>query len=161
MNTLVSRKRALFSVYALLVGTAASLVVACGDDDDADDPTTIPGTGGSKATGGAGNEGGDAGSTATGGTSTGGTGGATGGSGGDAGDTGGVGGVGGAPDAPGGGGAGGEAGGASCEPQGEYECYPCAPTTIEQYLNQCSDAECAPFDNFDRIPGFDGTLPEL
>ncbi|MDQ2647440.1 MAG: hypothetical protein M3020_26795 [Myxococcota bacterium] len=60
-------------------------------------------------------------------------------------------------------GSGGEGGGgeANCEPQGEYNCYPCAPKTDEQYLNQCSDAECSPFDNAARIPGFTGTLPDL
>jgi hypothetical protein len=154
MNTLISRKRTRFGLCAVLAVTAASLVVACGDDED-EDGTTIPGTGGSRATGGGpGNEGGESGApTSTGGTSTAGAGGATG----DAGaaptagaDSGGSGGV-----------DGGEGGAASCEPQGDLDCYPCAPTTNEQFLNQCSDAECSPFDNGERIPGFNGTLPDL
>jgi hypothetical protein len=154
MNTLVSRTRTHFGIYAVLGVTAASLFVACGDDED-DAQTTIPGTGGSTTTGGRpGSEGGESGApTGTGGTSTAGAGGATG----DAGaaptagaDGGGSGGV-----------DGGEGGAANCEPQGELDCYPCAPKTNEQFLNQCSDAECSPFDNAERIPGFDGTLPDL
>jgi hypothetical protein len=150
MNTLVSTKRTSFGLYAVLAVTAASLFVACGDDED-DEQTTIPGTGGSTTTGGRpGSEGGESGApTSTGGTSTAGAGGAgaapTAGA-----DSGGSGGV-----------DGGEGGAANCEPQGDLDCYPCAPTTNEQFLNQCSDAECSPFDNAERIPGFDGTLPDL
>ena len=156
MNTLVSRKRTHFGLCAALTVTAASLVVACGDDED-DGGTTIPGTGGSTAIGGRpGSEGGESGAPAgTGGTLTAGTG--AGGATGDAGaaptagaESGGSGGV-----------DGGEGGAVSCEPQGELDCYPCAPTTNEQFLNQCSDAECSPFDNAERIPGFNGTLPNL
>jgi hypothetical protein len=157
MNTSISRKRTHFGIGAALALTAASLVVACGDDENDGGTTTIPGTGGSRATGGGpGNEGGESGARA----STGGTSGA----GGDNGATGGIATTAGA-DSGGSSGAGsgeGGAGGAgSCQPEGELDCYPCAPATNEQFLNQCSDAECAPFDNAERIPGFDGTLPDL
>lgn len=162
MSTSKIRTRASIVPYALFAFASAFAIAACGDDENGDDTPTIPGTGGSRPTGGndaggeaaagAGNEPG------TGGTSGGSTGGNTGGSsqagsgaGGEAGDN-----AGGSSD--GGTGAGGET---DCTPQGEYDCYPCEPKSDEQYLNRCSDAECSPFDNAERIPGFTGTLPDL
>lgn len=46
---------------------------------------------------------------------------------------------------------------------GENECWNCAPTSSNQLLNHCTDAECAPFDNVERLPLLhrDGTLPPL
>ena len=151
MNTPTSKYRALVGTYSLLAIAASTFAIACGDDEDNDDSTTIPSRGGSTASGGApAGEGGESGAPSGGRTPTGGTGGAASNqAGADAGGS------------DGGGGDLGAAGAVSCDPQGEYDCYPCAPKTNEQYLNQCSDTECSPFDNSERIPGFDGTLPEL
>ena len=166
MNTPKLKTRAVISAYVGLAILAGSLAVACGDDADGDDPNVIPGAGGKSGSGGTASAGdtSDAGATepGTGGTGGGSGGSGTGGSGGESTETGGSGGAAGGTE-PGTAGSGGEAGGGTenCDPQGEYECYPCAPKTNEQYLNQCSDAECAPFDNAERIPGFDGTLPDL
>jgi hypothetical protein len=156
MNAPKLKTRAVISAYVGFAILAGSLAVACGDDADGDDPNVIPGAGGKASAG----DTSDAGATepGTGGTGGGSGGSGTGGGGGEPTETGGSGGAAGGNEP----GSGGEAGGAeNCDPQGEYDCYPCAPKTNEQYLNQCSDAECAPFDNAERIPGFDGTLPDL
>lgn len=42
--------------------------------------------------------------------------------------------------------------GPSCS--GDGGCYSCAPTTDLQFLNHCTNSQCAPFDNHARIPGF-------
>jgi hypothetical protein len=161
MTTSKFQTRGRLIPYALFAALSAITAAACGDDEDGDDTTTIPGTGGSRPTGGsdaggetaagAGNEPGTGGASGgtTGGTNTGGA------------NDGGVGGAGEAGADSGGPSEGGSGGEADCSPQGDYDCYPCAPKTDEQYLNQCSDAECSPFDNAERIPGFTGTLPDL
>src|SRR5690348_10024989 len=33
-------------------------------------------------------------------------------------------------------------------------CYSCEPTNVSQLLNACTSAECIPFDNEERIPGY-------
>ncbi len=47
----------------------------------------------------------------------------------------------------------------------EYDggCYPCAPSTMDQWLNACTTASCIPFDNKARLPLLqqNGTLPPL
>lgn len=37
---------------------------------------------------------------------------------------------------------------------GTAACWQCPPTTNVQFLNRCTEAECAPFDNATRIPDF-------
>ncbi|MEO7109780.1 MAG: hypothetical protein ABI183_05040 [Polyangiaceae bacterium] len=39
------------------------------------------------------------------------------------------------------------------------QCYPCTPTNNDQLQNACTTSNCVPFDDFARIPGFDGGLP--
>ena len=160
--------RAVLGAYLALAIVAGSLAAACGDDADGDDPNLIPSTGGKSSTGGGGNVAGESSAGAGNEPGVGGNGGSDSGTGGAASETGGASGSGSGGEAGGGtepgvGGSGGEGGSGeeNCEPQGEYDCYPCAPKTDAQYLNQCSDAECSPFDNADRIPGFTGTLPDL
>jgi hypothetical protein len=165
MKTYRLNTRAVLGAYVALAVVAGSLAAACGDDADGDDPNVIPSTGGKSGSGG-GNAAGESSAGAGNEPGTGGSGGSDSGTGGAASETGGAdggGGEAGGGTEPGVGGSGGEGGGgeANCEPQGEYNCYPCAPETDEQYLNRCSDAECSPFDNADRIPGFTGTLPDL
>lgn len=50
---------------------------------------------------------------------------------------------------------------ASCVSDGG--CYACPPTTPTQFLNQCTTAACAPFDNRARLTRLlaDGGLPPL
>jgi hypothetical protein len=52
-----------------------------------------------------------------------------------------------------------------CDLAGDGGCYPCAPTTTTQFLNQCSGAQCSGFSNTARIPSndflSDGGLPPL
>jgi hypothetical protein len=54
----------------------------------------------------------------------------------------------------------GTAGGGSCT--GDAGCYACAPKTNEQFLNACTDSQCAPFDR-KRLTHLrpDGGLPPL
>ena len=33
-------------------------------------------------------------------------------------------------------------------------CYSCEATVVSQLLNACTSAECTPFDNEERIPGY-------
>jgi hypothetical protein len=40
-------------------------------------------------------------------------------------------------------------------------CWSCLPTTGPQFLNQCTASQCSPFDNFQRLPNYDGSLPPL
>ncbi|MBC8067641.1 MAG: hypothetical protein IAG13_04845 [Deltaproteobacteria bacterium] len=46
---------------------------------------------------------------------------------------------------------------------GENDCWQCDPNSSTQLLNQCTDAECSPFDNVARLPLLerDGSLPPL
>lgn len=46
---------------------------------------------------------------------------------------------------------------ASC--QGRDGCFCGTPTTNEQFLNQCTTAECIPFDNCDKLGTCDGGFP--
>lgn len=51
--------------------------------------------------------------------------------------------------------------GGSCV--GDGGCYACAPSSTEQFLNRCTRAACAPFNNAARLPLLraDGALPPL
>jgi hypothetical protein len=40
-------------------------------------------------------------------------------------------------------------------------CYKCAPTTNLEFLNQCTTSTCSPFNDFQRLPNYDGGLPPL
>lgn len=68
------------------------------------------------------------------------------------------------------GGSGNEGGQIDCEVRGERNCYRCEPHALdpapewpdavnEQFLNRCDDSLCSPFDNAERIEGWNGTLP--
>jgi len=73
---------------------------------------------------------------------------------------GGSGGAGGADDDAGAAGTGGKAGSGSSE--GPNGCYEGEPKESIQYLNRCTDSECEPFDNDERLPLLvDGKLPSL
>ncbi len=50
--------------------------------------------------------------------------------------------------------------GGSCDVDLHKVCYPCTPTTNEQFLNSCSGADCVPFDD-KRVTKLlaDGGLP--
>ena len=49
----------------------------------------------------------------------------------------------------------------SCDVDLGKACYPCTPTTNEQFLNACSGADCVPFDDGKRDKNLlaDGGLP--
>lgn len=132
MNT--RHKKSLGLTMTLLLALGAVAAQGCGGDDDDDDtPVIIAGRGGSGGTSGGSSEGGGTGEggDGTGNTGNGGTG-----------NTG-TGGTGGTGDTNG-------------------DCFT-DPQTVEgdvEFLNRCTDSRCSPFDNA-RIPGFDGTLPEL
>lgn len=156
--------KACLSGFALLV-SAALLSVACGDDSNnspsGEDPVL---TGGSSSSGGKG------------GTSNG-AGGENDGDGGTNNSSGGKGGKGGSSNSAGGTGATGGSGGSGgtppaqeCEPElnEDDECWVCPQlqpedTELEyrdeQFRKQCTDSTCEPFDNADRIPGFDPEDP--
>jgi hypothetical protein len=56
-----------------------------------------------------------------------------------------------------------EGGEAGCGVDITKVCYPCDPTTNEQFLNSCPDNNCIPFDST-RLTGLllpDGGLPPL
>lgn len=188
MTTLFFSKSRYSGVLGLLA-LSASVAQGCGSDSNpAPTPPTVTGgtnTGGSGAKGGSGDTGNESGTGAEGGTGTGakggtgtgakggtgtgakgGTGtGAKGGTGntgnesgtGNEGGTGDVSATGGTSNNQGGAGAGNE----SCDPVGDYACYPCPPTTNVQYLNRCNDTKCSKFDNATRIENYTGTLPPL
>jgi hypothetical protein len=40
-------------------------------------------------------------------------------------------------------------------------CWSCIPTTSPEFLNQCTGSQCSPFDNLQRLPDYDGSLPPL
>jgi hypothetical protein len=40
-------------------------------------------------------------------------------------------------------------------------CWSCTPTTTPEFLNQCTSSQCSPFDNWTRLPNYDGGLPPL
>lgn len=57
----------------------------------------------------------------------------------------------------GGGGGGGDGGGGQgggCT--GEDGCFACEPTENDHFLDACTDSQCAPFDNEERLPLYDG-----
>jgi hypothetical protein len=51
----------------------------------------------------------------------------------------------------------------NCDVDLGSQCYPCAPTTVIQFLNACTSATCVPFDDVTRVTGLlpDGALPPL
>lgn len=63
-----------------------------------------------------------------------------------------TGGEGGGGDGGGDGQGGGEGGGCT----GDEGCYACEPTENDHFLDACTDSQCAPFDNDDRLPLYDG-----
>jgi hypothetical protein len=59
------------------------------------------------------------------------------------------------------GGVGGQ-GGKGGSGDGDDECFDGEPEETEQFLNRCTDSECQPFDNAERLPLLkDGKLPAL
>jgi hypothetical protein len=151
-----------FGKVLFFVLAATGAAQACKDDaPDADAPTVTGGSGGSSGSsnqGGTNNRGGSSGTDNPGGENSGGTTNAGGTSGSSArGGTTSQGGTsprGGSSGTSNDGGVGNEGG------AGPDGCVR-NPTEPEDFLNRCTDARCAPFDNEARIPGFNGTLPEL
>jgi hypothetical protein len=129
------------SLLALGIVTILS-VVACGDDDPGDDSPVI-GTGRAGS-----NSGGRSGAPAGGAAGNGNEGGTGNVSGAD--NSGGTSAAGSANE--GGSGQGGEGGARDCVDD---------PVESEEFLNRCTQSRCAAFDNFARIEGFTGELPEL
>ncbi len=118
--------------------------------------------GGTGDTGANGGSGGKGGSSAKGGGGGKGGSGAKGGTGsGNTGNTGNTGNEGGSGNESGANNGGAGAGNVSCDPVGQYQCFPCPPTTNVEYLNRCNDTSCSKFDNATRIQNFNGTLPPL
>ncbi len=161
MNT--EQKKGLARTLLLALGVAA-IAQACGKETTPVDAPTITGgngNGGNSGTGGTrGGSSGTAGTDNPGGEHSGGSSGAGGTSGasgtantggtGNRGGTGGNSGTGTGAD----GGSGNEGG------AGPDGCVR-NPTEPEDFLVRCTHSRCAPFDNFERIPGFNGTLPDL
>jgi hypothetical protein len=40
-------------------------------------------------------------------------------------------------------------------------CWSCTPQTPTEFLNQCTSSQCSPFNNAQRLPDYDGSLPPL
>ncbi|HEX6273760.1 MAG TPA: hypothetical protein VFZ53_12000 [Polyangiaceae bacterium] len=144
----------------LLALAAAAIAQACGKDSNPDPgaPVITGGSSGSEGTGGrggSGNRGGTSGTGNEGGETSGGTSG-TSGSGGTTGGSS----NGGSGNRGGSGGTGNDGGTGNEGGDGPTDCVE-SPTRPEDFLNRCTDSRCAPFDNFARIPGYDGTLPDL
>jgi len=162
----------------LLLGLASAVAVACGEDNTNPDggeggsgggSSDIGDGGGEPNTGGGHTDGAGGGDTdGAGGSNTDGAGGgdAEGGNGGE-GNSGGTGGVivvppgdpndlPDCPDEPNETVSGGPIDGEDC-----WDFTVCEGTDTPQYLNQCSGTCVEPFDNFQRIDGFTGTLPNL
>ena len=154
MNTLQKRN---FGRTVLIALAAAGIAGACGKDNP---PVEAPvvGTGGNSGAGGRGGtngRGGTSGADNPGGESSGGSGGASGSGGkGGSGARGGAAGTGGTSGTGADGGTGNEGG------DGGSDCVR-NPTRPEDFLNRCTSSRCSPFDNFARIPRFNGTLPDL
>jgi len=108
-------------------------LAACGDDDDSDATPEIGSQAGRASRAGRGG-GGAGGDTAAAGKAAGGAGGSSGGSAGKNSE--------------------------SCD--GPEGCYSCEPSSTVQYLNRCTESECEPFNNKERLPLLvDGKLPDL
>ena len=141
-----------FAVAAALLGSA---VPACDDSNDNPKPSDDAGKGGKGGKGGSSGKagtGGKAGSTEAGkgGSAEAGKGGSAGGS-----DSAGKGGAGGA--AGGSGGSGGS--GADCK--GVKDCFCGKPDKNDDFLNQCTENACTPYDNSKLTKLKDGKVPAL
>lgn len=190
MKTLKDIRHREIGLLFVLASLGMLVVPGCGDDDNPE-PSTPVITGGAAGTSGSGGRGGRAGSSGNsnneggngneagsvdgeGGEDTGSSGGRAGrGSGGSSGrsNSGGSGATtAGTSNNEGGDGGGGED--IDCSVRGPDNCYRCDPVAIdpapafphsenEQFLNHCDDSQGSKFDNFERIPGFTGTLPAL
>ncbi len=142
------------NLFPMLLGSLFLVAVACGDDEDGGDNNKPPvvNTGGTK--GGSGNKPG------VGGEKTDGGGDNNGGAGNNSSD-------GGEPPVGNEGGSGGEPPiEVPCDlpERGENGCFNCPENrNLEQFLNRCTDGECIPFDNAERLPLLkaDGSVPKL
>jgi hypothetical protein len=118
--------------FVALIAAAAGAFAACGDSGN---PQPNPGFTSSSGTGG-------------GASSTAGPGGGSVGGGGQGGNA--------------GGGGNGNGGGTGGDCSGQSNCYSCTPHDTDQFLNHCTDAQCAPFDNVTRLPLYNGgNLPPV
>lgn len=148
MNT--SFKKTLLHSSVSVVFGSLLILTACGDDNDNKAPSNpvVTGSGGSGNKGGSSNKGGTSGD-GEGGDDSGGSS-----------NKGGTSGKGGSGGKGGKGGSGGEPPKQDCEAELVDDCWVC-PQEHEQFLTQCTDSECFPFDN-DSIPylGDDGSVPE-
>lgn len=168
------RRLSIKVAFPLLLALSSSVAVACGDNNeppsDEDGPTDIGNDGGGEpGSGGAGD--------GSGATSADGAGGGSGGGSDGSGNSGNAGGEGGQNGSGGGSGGGFEepdAEDCSEEPNGTFpgednpvegeDCWDhseCKGVASEQFLNRCSGTCLQPFDNEERIVGFDGNLPPL
>jgi len=191
MNTLHRHPLSNYAGVAGFLFSAVVITQGCGGDENPAPVTpTITGGNSSGGTGGSGAKGGKSGrggtggdttiggneniggsdavggsSTTTGGTGTGKGGSSTGKGGSSTGKGGSSTGKGGSGNVPNGGS--GDEGGAgplpSCDREGDPLCYPCTPHDVnsEEFLNQCSKAQCSHFDNATRIPGLTSPLPDI
>jgi hypothetical protein len=141
-----SFKQCLIGGFGLAL-VASTLLIGCGsDDNDSPSQPTVTGVGGSNS--GSGGKGGS-GSTGEGGDD--GNGGTN--------NSGGTNDNGGTSNS---GGTGGTTAMQDCEAEEVDGCWIC-PQEPEQFLTQCTDSECEPFDNEERIPRLneDGTVPDV
>ena len=158
MNTHDKRK---LTNALLLVLAATGIAQACSKDSGTEPEVPVitggngNNTGGSGNRGGTSNRGGNSGTDNPGGETSGGTSGASGSSG-----SSGSSGQGGSAGRGGSGGTGNDGGTGNEGGEGPEGCVR-NPTAPEDFLIRCTDSRCAPFDNATRIPGFNGTLPEL
>jgi hypothetical protein len=173
MKTLQGFRNRNFAAFFALAATGALLAPACGGDDNPAPSTPVisGGSGGSGGTSGGGSSAEGGGDNEGGGANEGGdtgSGGSRAGTGGRAGNGGTGGGTSGSSNNEGGDGGQDEI---DCSVRGPDDCYRCDPVALdpapefprsenEQFLNHCDDSQGSRFDNYDRIPGFNGTLPE-
>ena len=149
--------KAYFTRVALVGVLMGSVIAGCDDSNDNDTPSDTAGKGGS----GKGGSSGSSSKAGTGGsTSKAGSGGSS-----EAGESGGgSGGSGGSSDKAGSGGAGGSGGSGGSgmdECKGVDDCFCGDPDKNEDFLNQCTEATCNPYDNSKLTKIKDGKLPAL
>jgi hypothetical protein len=138
--------------WAISAALVSLVLPAC--DDSNNNPSPSGGKGGSESSAGKGGKSGAgtggksgsgaAGKSGAGGKSGSGAGGKSGSSGGSAGSSG-----------------GGDIDAGSGDCKGAMDCFSCAPTKDDEFLNHCTDATCNPYDNSKLTKLTNGTLPPI